>query len=227
MPSAFAARHDRRIVRSHLYEISYWSVALYLAAGLVTPGFVPEDLHGLLFLAAALCACISLHLGMAEAEKKTSPLAAKARAGWPGSDQSLKVELERTRRKAGPYAVVLAELNRGAAQVTSKQASAMIAAAEELLRRYLLAECPVLRLQGERVAAIIPGVAVYEVERMLDRLQEDMRGWTRASPGLELTVGVVADRSGSADIDEVMRDLHLAVRRAIVYRRNRFVVTED
>jgi len=228
MPSVFTAGQQTRIARSRLYEMAYWALALYLSAGIINPELVPAKLGALLFVAAGLCAAICVHLSSEAARQGRVETPRNVRsAALPASERALKVELERVRRKQGPFGAILLQLSRGTALLSKKETRAIIASADELLRRYLDAESTVLRLDGDRVAAIIPGASVFEVERMLDRLQEDLRGWTRSAPGLLFSAGVVTDRLGSAHIEDIVRDLNLAVRRAAVYNRDRFVISES
>jgi hypothetical protein len=145
-----------------------------------------------------------------------------ASAGIPAASPRLSscCGEDRRKRKSGqPLAILLAEVSgesiSGASASDSRRA---IAAAQELLRRYIEDEDSMARLSGTRVAAVISGsVNVHDVENLLDRLNEDMRAWTRSSHGtIELNVGVVLDRKGRSPTDHLLAQANIAVRRATV-----------
>jgi hypothetical protein len=73
----------------------------------------------------------------------------------------------------------------------------------------------------------MPNASAFEVERLLDRLREDLRGWSDTPAGASFTAGVVVERNGATPIEQLVRDLDLAVRRAAVYSRDRFVISES
>jgi hypothetical protein len=221
-----AALLEGRRHRVHLYELGYWGVALYSASAALSPAD-PPALAPLLFAAAGLCAGLCILLGSAASGAAHEAPAKRERSGaLPASDQALKAELERARRKDGGLAAVLLQMDRGPVELSAKDYHAALQSAVELLRRYLGEQASVIRLQGHRIAVILPGAGVYDVERLLDRLKEDLRGWSRDTGGAGFTAGVVVDRGTQAPVDGLIRSLALAVRRAAVYRRDRFVITE-
>ncbi|HXH21344.1 MAG TPA: hypothetical protein VNN10_04885 [Dehalococcoidia bacterium] len=225
MPGAVLLEERRH--RVHLYEITYWCLAMYSAFAALSPAD-PRSLAPLLFAAAGFCAGLCILLGSTASGAAQGAPAKRERSGaLPASDQALKVELERARRKDGGLAAVLLQMDRGPVELSNKDYHAALQSAVELLRRYLGERATVLRLQGERIAVILPGAVVYDVERLLDRLKEDLRGWSRATGGVGFTAGVVVDRGAQAPVDDLIRNLTLAVRRAAVYRRDRFVFSES
>ncbi len=222
-----------REARSRLYLLVFWALALTVHLSVLhQQDRAADNLQALLFLAAALAGSLALHLGMAEVPSRPHWRRAasdEARAETP-SEQLLRVKIERKRQHGHPLAILVAEISISRSSTTSaNETRRVIAAAHELLRRYIDDDDGMARLSGNRVAALISGsVNMHELENMLDRLNEDMRAWTRSSLGaMELNVGVVLDWQGRASTDHLLTQVNIAVRRAAISGRGRFILTES
>jgi hypothetical protein len=223
MPEATVLAYGRQ--RIHLYEIAYWSLAICALVGAVNPDAAPDRVFALLFAGAGICAGLCILLSSMALNAREAPPVRRNAPALKNAEPSLVVALERARK--GSFAALLLQMNRGAVEMSRKDSHAALQSASTLLRRYLADHCTVLRLHNDRVAAIMPGAGAFEVERLLDRLREDLRGWSGTPAGAGFTAGVVVDRNGSTPIETLVRDLDLAVRRAAVYSRDRFVISES
>jgi hypothetical protein len=222
MPEAAVLAYGRQ--RIHLYEIVYWALALGAAGGAMDPAG-SDSVFALLFAGAGVSAGLCVLLSSMAIHPREAPSMRRATPALRNTEQSLVVALERARR--GPFAAILLQMNRGAVEMSRRDSHAALQSASTLLSRYLADNCTVVRLHGDRVAAIMPNASAFEVERLLDRLREDLRGWSDTPAGASFTAGVVVERNGATPIEQLVRDLDLAVRRAAVYSRDRFVISES
>lgn len=234
MLNAYSLQQDSPLARrSRLYVLAYWALALHIVLTAVNPNALISEFWPLALIGMTLCAGMALRLGFeashgmlpAEARETPGPMASSA------TEKVLKVQIERRRIQGRPLAVLIAEVSSEKSNpALQAEAGKVVAAAHELLRRYIEGEESVKRLTRDRVAAVMAGsVTMHELERLVDRLNEDMRAWTRSSLGrlLELNVGVVIDWQGRTSPDLLVRQVNIAVRRAAISGRGRYVIAEN